>query len=294
MADTAQPENKTYRGNCHCGAFVFEVELPELKVAQICKCSHCYKKGFVWAFPGGKEKFKIVKGDESTLREYRFGSKDLLHRFCPTCGTSVYAKSLTRPPPLNMGVNVRTLQGVDIWSLEPNIFDGTVLPPQYEIPKFTGTEPTPDIEGADKLYTGGCHCGAVTVAFKSKPIDETFDGFMAECDCSICVRNAYVWIYPHKTQLTVEGKENLSFYSFGRKQWLKSFCKNCGSQIQNLQAPLTEEELSALPEDTQKFLREKKDVTPVNLRIFSDLNVNDLKPRKIKGSERLDPQYVNP
>jgi len=294
MADTAQAENKTYRGNCHCGAFVFEVELPELKVAMSCKCSHCYNKGFVWAFPSGKEKFKIVKGDENTLREYRFGSKDLLHRFCPTCGTSVYAESLTRPPPSNMGVNVRTLQGVDLWSLEQNIFDGSVLPPQYEVPKFTGSEPTPDIEGADKLYTGSCHCGAVTLAFKSKPIDETFDGPIIECNCSICTRHGYVWVYPHKSQVAVEGKENLSFYAFGRKHWLKSFCKICGSQLQNQQAPITEEELSALPEGQQKWLREKKDITPTNLRIFSDLYVNDLKTAKNNGWEKIDPQYVNP
>jgi hypothetical protein len=48
-------------------------------------------------------------------------------------------------------------------------------------------EPTANIDGG-KLYDGSCHCGAVTLAFKTKPLDETFDGRVIDCDCSICRR----------------------------------------------------------------------------------------------------------
>jgi len=73
------PELKTYRGNCHCGAFVYEVQLPEIKSAGQCNCSICTKKGYLWAFPSTVN-FKVVKGDESELTEYQFGSKNLSHK----------------------------------------------------------------------------------------------------------------------------------------------------------------------------------------------------------------------
>lgn len=67
---------KTYRGNCHCGAFIFEVKSPEIKSAMSCNCSICTKKGYLWFFP--KEPMTIVKGDGS-LKEYTFGPKKTTH-----------------------------------------------------------------------------------------------------------------------------------------------------------------------------------------------------------------------
>jgi hypothetical protein len=80
MASTgATSELKTYRGNCHCGAFVYEVKLPEIKGVGQCNCSICTKKGYLWVFPS-TENFKIVKGAESDLTEYQFGVKNLTHK----------------------------------------------------------------------------------------------------------------------------------------------------------------------------------------------------------------------
>jgi hypothetical protein len=36
-----------------------------------------------------------------------------------------------------------------------------------------------------KLYTGGCHCGAVTIALNDKPLPESK---LEEDNCSICAR----------------------------------------------------------------------------------------------------------
>jgi hypothetical protein len=78
-ADTEQPL-RTYRGNCHCKAFVYEVQLPEIKVVYQCNCSICHKKGYLWTFPERADHFKIVKGDENTLSDYTFNALNRAHK----------------------------------------------------------------------------------------------------------------------------------------------------------------------------------------------------------------------
>ena len=77
----AEPEQipKTYRGNCHCGAFVYEVDLAaDIKATAQCNCSVCTKKGYLWSLPIG-DSFKVVKGDEKDLSVYTFGKETVRH-----------------------------------------------------------------------------------------------------------------------------------------------------------------------------------------------------------------------
>jgi hypothetical protein len=74
---TTEPPLKTYRGSCHCGAFIYEVEAPEITSAGDCNCSICYKRGYLWLVP--KKPLNIVK-DEGKLVGYSFGSKALDHQ----------------------------------------------------------------------------------------------------------------------------------------------------------------------------------------------------------------------
>ncbi len=83
MAETEQPPLKTYRANCHCGLFVFEVELPEIQTGYQCNCSICAKKSYVWTFPAPGA-YKIVKGDEKDLVTYTFNNGKLEHKVTPT------------------------------------------------------------------------------------------------------------------------------------------------------------------------------------------------------------------
>jgi hypothetical protein len=76
MSDTEQP-TKTYRGNCHCGAFVFEVEAPEIKSVSDCKCSICSKRGYKWLVP---QKPLVIIKDEGKLVHYSFASKRMDHQ----------------------------------------------------------------------------------------------------------------------------------------------------------------------------------------------------------------------
>jgi hypothetical protein len=63
---------KIYKGNCHCGAFKFRVQIPELATVTECNCSICFRKGYKWIFPN-PDSFTIEKG-EGGLREYKAGS----------------------------------------------------------------------------------------------------------------------------------------------------------------------------------------------------------------------------
>jgi hypothetical protein len=75
-----QENTKTYRGNCHCGAFVYEATLPEITTVSKCDCSLCSKKAYHWTSAAKPGSFKVVKGDEDDLSVYAFGSKAISHK----------------------------------------------------------------------------------------------------------------------------------------------------------------------------------------------------------------------
>lgn len=70
-----------YRGNCHCGAVVYELKLPEIKKVNQCNCSNCLKKGYLLVYPGAEAEFKILKGEDA-LTGYRFHTKNVSHKVC--------------------------------------------------------------------------------------------------------------------------------------------------------------------------------------------------------------------
>lgn len=55
-------EKRTFRGNCHCAKFRFEIALPEIKSATACDCLACSKTGILWAFPADGD-IKITRDD---------------------------------------------------------------------------------------------------------------------------------------------------------------------------------------------------------------------------------------
>ncbi|KXX83230.1 Centromere protein V [Madurella mycetomatis] len=286
-----QNDLRTYRGNCHCGAFVYEVDLPEIQSVSECNCSICYKKGYLWVFPEGR--FEIVKGTDDVLNRYNFGSNKFTHKFCPTCATPVMAEFVDGS---KRGLNVRAIQGIDTWALEKRPYDGASIGEPYVHPEHKGPLPTA-IDG-HKLYTGSCHCGAVTLALMSKPLDETFDGDIIECNCSICVRNGYRWIYPHNTQVVLfaSGPSNIGQYSFAHHVLNKTFCRICGVCMTSEYANLTEERRKALgAPPAHGFPEAIKTLHPVTLRVLPDVDLTKLsKPTYYNGATRFPPPYVNP
>ncbi|KAI0457628.1 glutathione-dependent formaldehyde-activating enzyme [Xylaria acuta] len=298
MAEQQAPL-KTYRGNCHCAAFVYEITLPEIKQASECNCSICYKKAAIWVFPKPGD-VKFVKGDPSALTKYNFNKGQFTHKFCPTCGVSLMVVGHLTPPkagedklPEN-GFNVRAFQHgqVDVWKLETKAYDGKALPSTYEAPKFKGPEPTAEVEGG-QLHTGGCHCGGVTLALKSKPINKDFQG-LVECNCSSCGRYGTTWIYQPHAQFVIEGREILQEYLFGKKVAAKLFCKICGVPICSETVQLTEEQVAEMDEETRKWYERATLHKALNLRVLDGLDVKDLSPTQFDGYNFIQPGYVEP
>ena len=89
------------------------------------------------------------------------------------------------------GLQVRTFKEIDLDALEILPFDGQALKPSYEAPKASTELATK--EGLE-VYSGSCHCGAITYSVRSKPLVK--DGpKAAHCGCSICSRVCIIlWI----------------------------------------------------------------------------------------------------
>ncbi|GKT48667.1 centromere protein V [Colletotrichum spaethianum] len=299
-----QESNRTYRGNCHCAAFVYEVDLPEIKTVSECNCSICTKKGTLWVMPA-PEKFRVVKGAEKDLSSYKFGSEQMIHKFCGNCGTAIMVDFPNGPPNMKIALNVRSIQDLDTLKLERKPFNGASYGAQYEPPAHRGPRPTAKIEGG-KLYNGSCHCGAVTVAVISKPIDETYEDTIIDCNCSICERvsrypdrvhahNAYIWVKPDADQLVLSGEDdNIGRYTFSHRILAKTFCKTCGVPLTNQFNPLTEEEYNALTEKAQFWHKWSKDKHPVNVRVLHGVDLKSLKIHHVDGKTEHQPGYVNP
>ncbi|KAK7006146.1 GFA domain-containing protein [Favolaschia claudopus] len=213
------PQLVDYRGNCHCGAFKYTFKAPEIKQAFACNCSICYKIGYLWGFPS-TETFVIVKGDEKDLKSYEFANRTMEHKFCPTCGISVMA----RTPDRNIGLNLRTLMDVEVAALPVMTSDGASKPPLYQVPDPAAVE---NIAEGMHVYSGSCHCGAIgyTVVKPDKIVRAK------ECNCSICYREAALWIYPAATTVTFKGLESLTEYTFGVGDTFHGSCSICGSSL---------------------------------------------------------------
>ncbi|KAJ7629243.1 Mss4-like protein [Mycena polygramma] len=248
MSDS--PQLIEYRGNCHCGAFRFTFKSPKLTQAKACNCSICSKHGYLWTFP---DNLNITKGEEnSTLKSYEFAGRKMTHKFCPNCGTSVMARSVDG----QVGINMRALADVDLWSLSISSIDGAKTQPPYEVP-----EPIPSgiVPEGTTLYHGSCHCGAIGYTLQVVA-PETLTR-ANDCNCSICSRNGALWEYSDAKDVTFKGLDSLSQYTFASGKIQHGFCSICGVSIRFV-------------EDTEGM--------PLNLRT---LNGFDLSPLEIEQSD---------
>jgi hypothetical protein len=72
---------------------------------------------------------------------------------------------------------------------------------------------TPTLPKVLKTYHGNCHCGAFRFSVKIPDITK-----VTECNCSICFKKGYKWIFPREGCFTVEkGEGALKEYEFGQK-----------------------------------------------------------------------------
>ncbi|KAJ7055020.1 Mss4-like protein [Mycena amicta] len=273
MADSAPPTVE-YKGNCHCGAFIFTFKAPEIKSASTCDCSICSRNGYLWVRPE-EGSFKVVKGDEdTTLATYEFGKKVFAHKFCPTCGTSVLGRMKGNlANGISVVINIRTVQeGIDFPALQPgHQSKGSAVGEAYQPPTPVATGQIP--EGAFQ-YHGNCHCGAIAYTlWNPKKITKA-----VQCNCSVCWRDGAVWVFPKTTNITFRGvPESLTEYTFGTKTTLHGFCKHCGVAIY------------------EHFVFEAmENTTALNVRTMLALDIDSLALEFHDNKRLLQPPYVLP
>lgn len=103
-----------HRGTCHCGAVVFEVDLPDGIVSpRRCNCSLCRRKGAIAAVVP-LSGLRIVEGEDK-LSLYRFHTRTARHYFCSVCG--IFTHHQRRLNPDEYAFNVACLDGVNPFEL---------------------------------------------------------------------------------------------------------------------------------------------------------------------------------
>ncbi|KAK2030022.1 glutathione-dependent formaldehyde-activating enzyme [Colletotrichum zoysiae] len=282
----------TYKGNCHCGINRYEVQLPELPSLVVCNCTLCMKKGHIWIYEADSS-LKTTRGcTADTLTTYKssypegleheiYVLKDVDFWFCSTCGTGLFGTHASGAQAKKKGINFRVLvsdtkeifiKGREVIAFDASgntkpypgflsIVENDSSPPSAELP-----ESVPSVPGENlKHYTGGCDCGAVRIAVTTKPL---FDVEIKEDNCSICSRNGFIGVYPHQSEVTLDGKDQTRDYKFGRGFNGSPFCRTCGVHcFGNLYGP-PKEVIARLPEAKQEFVRKQLETQPLNIRVL--------------------------
>jgi len=120
-------------------------------------------------------------------------------------------------------------------------------------------------------YHANCHCGAVTYTVR---IPSLTQHEVSSCNCSICTRNGYLVVYPERKDVVFHtGYDHLISYFFGSKIGAHKFCPTCGSSVLC---------------DLAGY-----DFLAINVRLFQDIDINDLKCKDVNGKE-MKPEYQAP
>ena len=110
---------ETYEGGCHCGKVRFRVR-GDLGEVTECNCSICTMKGILHLMVP-REQFELLSGQDA-ITTYQFGTNVAKHTFCRHCG--IHSFYTPRSLPDGISVNARCLDGVDLATLRPSLFDG--------------------------------------------------------------------------------------------------------------------------------------------------------------------------
>jgi hypothetical protein len=87
-------------------------------------------------------------------------------------------------------------------------------------------------------------------------------------NCSICTKNASLYVYPLRSHISISGIENTSTYEFNNKSATHHFCTTCGIPVYlDCHDPAPEVLASGkLSEGKLKKIEMYKAIVPVNVR----------------------------
>ncbi|KAI0481284.1 Mss4-like protein [Xylariaceae sp. FL0804] len=270
---------KAYQGNCHCGRYRFRVSMPKIDAATACSCSICTKKAYLWLEISADD-FTIVKDDGFLISHKSDSVED---RFCGHCGTGVLGEHRRGPLKGKTCINLRTLQGVNPFELDPFV-------KRVETPEMINSQAESSPSSASE-QTFSCHCGKVwaelLVPLSSQQIKED--------NCSSCARIGYIGTYPGKDQVRIHGAEHTFEYLYGRKYTGASYCKTCGVHVFGIVHGPPLSVFDSVPVDRREAVmsvyRKNMNVQPLNVRSMNGVDLNLLNITRVdEGTEgyRLD------
>ena len=74
------------------------------------------------------------------------------------------------------------------------------------------------------IYSGGCHCRAIRFE-----VEANENITCQDCNCSICSKSGYLHLIVPKSKFKLlQGKDNLTTYTFDSGEAKHLFCKICG------------------------------------------------------------------
>jgi len=80
------------------------------------------------------------------------------------------------------------------------------------------------LDAVEVIHTGGCHCGRVRFEVTAPAAIS-----VAECNCSICAKSAYLHLVVPKSRFRLlQGEESITTYTFNTGVAKHYFCKVCG------------------------------------------------------------------
>ncbi|KAF1942601.1 hypothetical protein EJ02DRAFT_402146 [Clathrospora elynae] len=133
----------------------------------------------------------------------------------------------------------------------------------------------PSADAPTEMYNASCHCGAFVYSIlASPPLNDPATQVM-ECNCSICSRNGYLFIYVPNTRVTFQKGSIQDFrsYSFGSRKMGHYFCGTCGASCM------------ARSTDPTFFAG----LTCVNVRMLENVDVKTLKLKFADGKSYTPP-----
>ena len=116
---------RTYHGSCHCKAVTFEADIDLDRGTAKCNCTFCWKQRMWNAGQLQPGDLRVLSG-EKTLGDYgKTGDwGETHHRFCTVCGIESYAEGIAPDSTATVGINLRSIEAIDVDKLTPRPFDG--------------------------------------------------------------------------------------------------------------------------------------------------------------------------
>ena len=101
---------RTYLGGCHCGSVRYSVDLDLSQGTLKCNCSIC-SKARAWLIAVDPADFRLLSGADN-LSDYQFGTRQLHHQFCKSCGIKSFARGRGPDSHEFVGVIVSCLENI--------------------------------------------------------------------------------------------------------------------------------------------------------------------------------------